>query len=40
LTLEELSRVSEAMAFQSSLLCFFHRQSGEERALLPSLYRY
>jgi len=29
LTLEELSRVSEAMAFQSSLLCFFDRQAGE-----------
>jgi hypothetical protein len=29
MTLEELSRVSQAMAIQSYLLCFFYRQAGE-----------
>jgi hypothetical protein len=29
MTLEELSRVSQAMASQSYLLCFFYRQAGE-----------
>jgi len=40
MTLEELSRVSQAMAIQSYLFCYFYRQAGEERALLPLLYRY
>ena len=40
MALEELSRVSQAMAIQSCFLCYFYRQAGEERALLPLLYRY
>jgi hypothetical protein len=37
MTAEELSRVSQAMAIQSDLLCFFYRQSGGEGALLALL---
>jgi hypothetical protein len=37
MTLEELSRVSQAMAIQSGLLCFFYRQAGGEVGLLVLL---
>jgi hypothetical protein len=31
MTLEELSRVPQAMGIQSNLLCFFYPQTGESR---------
>jgi hypothetical protein len=37
MALEELSRVSQAMAIQSGLLCFFYRQAGGYGALLALL---
>ena len=40
MTLEELSRVSRAMAIQSDLLCFFYRQAGGSGDLLALWYRY
>jgi hypothetical protein len=40
MTLEELSRVLEAMGIQSDLLCFFYRQAGGLGAVLALLERY
>jgi hypothetical protein len=40
MTLEELSRVSQAMVIQSGLLCFFYQQAGGEGGLLALLERY
>jgi hypothetical protein len=37
MTLEELSRVSQAMAIQSDLHCFFYQQAGGQGALLALL---
>jgi hypothetical protein len=37
MTLEELSRVLQAMAIQSDLLWFFYRQAGRSGAVLGFL---
>jgi hypothetical protein len=37
MTLEELSRVSQAMGIQSNLFCFFYRQAGGSGAVLVLL---
>jgi hypothetical protein len=37
MTLEELSRVSQAMGIQSDLLCFFYRKTGGPEAVLALL---
>ena len=40
MTLEELSRVLQAMGIQSNLLCYFYRQTSESRAELGFLWGY
>jgi hypothetical protein len=40
MTLEELSRVSQAMGIQSDLLCFFYREGSGSGVLIALLQRH